>query len=74
MPASAPLQLAGSVLKVTPSLYLIFIVYEVIGEPPLNGADQVIVTPVLETTEVTGEVGVLGLAAALIENSDEAVL
>jgi hypothetical protein len=46
-------------------------VYEVIGEPPLKGATQVITASVFDTTVVTGTVGVSGLAAALITTSDE---
>jgi hypothetical protein len=46
-------------------------VYEVIGEPPLKGAAQVITTLVFDTTVVTGSAGVLGLAAALIVISVE---
>ena len=65
IPALEPLQLANSAEYVNPSLCLIVIEYAVIGDPPLNGATHVTTTPVLETTEVVGAVGVLGLAAAL---------
>ena len=47
------------------------IVYDVIAEPPLVGATQVTTTLELEITEVVGAVGVLGLAAARIANSEE---
>ena len=47
------------------------IVYEVIGEPPLFMAAQVITTLVLEITEVVGADGVFGLEAALTANSEE---
>ena len=50
------------------------IVYDIIGEPPLVGAAQVTTTLVLETTDVAGAVGVLGLAAARIANSEEKAL
>jgi len=43
----------------------------VIAEPPLNGAAQVTITLTLEFTAVVGAAGTLGIAAALIETSDE---
>jgi hypothetical protein len=46
-------------------------VYPVIGEPPLFGATQAIVTLMLELTEVVGAARTLGIAAALILTSDE---
>ena len=49
-------------------------VYEVIAEPPLEGATQVTTTFVFEITVVVGAAGVLGLAAARTANSDETVL
>ena len=49
-------------------------VYEVIAEPPLKGADQTIVTPVFDITEDAGATGVLGFAADLREVSCEKVL
>ena len=42
-----------------------------IGDPPLKGGVQVIVTPVFETTTVEGAAGWLGLAAALTYTSEE---
>ena len=45
--------------------------YEVIAEPPLEGAVQLIVTLTFEFTVVDGAVGTLGTAAALIDTSDE---
>jgi hypothetical protein len=43
----------------------------VIAEPPLDGADHVIVTETFVFTDVVGAAGTLGLAAALTLNSDE---
>lgn len=45
-----------------------------IGEPPLLGASQEIITLVFENTEVVGAIGVVGFAAALIITSDELIL
>ena len=54
-----------------PSLCRIFTVYEVIGEPPLDGAAQLIVTLTLVFIVVVGAAGALGIDAALIDTSDE---
>ena len=48
--------------------------YEVIGEPPLLVAVQLIVTPVLETAVVVGIAGVDGSDAARTYASLEAIL
>jgi len=45
--------------------------YEVIAEPPFDGATQLMVTLVFEFTVVVGAAGTLGIAAALIDTSDE---
>ena len=45
--------------------------YEVIGEPPLDGATQLIVTLTFVFAAVDGAAGTLGIAAALIVTSDE---
>ena len=65
IPGVDPSQFVSSVLKDTLLLYLINIVYDNIGLPPSKGAIQVIVTPVFETTDVSGVYGVFGTAAAL---------
>ena len=44
---------------------------EVIGEPPLFGAVQLIVTLVFEFVDVDGLAGKSGFAAALTSTSDE---
>lgn len=44
------------------------------AEPPLKGWFQVIVTETFDITVVTGDAGVFGLVAALIEISDESTL
>jgi len=43
----------------------------VIGEPPLKGATQLIVTLTFEFIAVVGAAGTLGIDAALIDTSDE---
>ena len=57
-----------------PSLYLILTVYDVIADPPLEGAVQLIVTLTLVLVDVVGAAGTAGIAAALIVNSDESAL
>ena len=59
-----PKQLTKSELKVTPSLCIIWIEYDVMGEPPLFGAYQSMTTLVLVITEVVGALGIAGMAAA----------
>ena len=44
-----------------------------IAEPPLDGADQVIVTEMFVFTDVVGAARTLGLAAALTLSSVESV-
>ena len=68
---SAPSQSFKLELKVTPSAYLIYMEYDVITEPLLTGANQVIVTPVFETTEVVGAFGWFGTAAAITDSTAE---
>ena len=65
------LQKAYSVVNVLPSLWRIATVYAVIADPPLYGADQVIVTLTFVFTNVDGAAGEVGFAAALTLNSDE---
>ena len=64
-------QLADSVVYVCSSLWRILTVYEVIVEPPLDGAVQLIVTLTFLFTIVVGAAGTLGIVAALIDTSDE---
>ncbi len=68
--AAEPSQLARSVVNVKPSLCLILMVYDEIEDPPLFGAAQVMTTPVLEITEVTGVFGAVGLADARTDSSE----
>lgn len=58
-------------MYVVPSLWRILTAYELIADPPLNGAVQLMVTLTFEFTEVVGAVGTKGTDAALIETSDE---
>jgi len=55
------------------SLWRILTVYDVIAEPPFDGAVQLIVTLTFVFTAVVGAAGTLGIAAALIDTSDESV-
>lgn len=65
------MQFSVSNVNVCSSLYLIATLYELIAEPPLNGATQLIVTLTLEFTAVVGACGTLGMAAALMATEDE---
>jgi len=46
-------------------------VYDVIGDPPFDGAVQLIVTLTFVLVDVAGAAGTPGFAAALITTSDE---
>ena len=58
-------------MNVCSSFYRIETVYELITEPPFDGATQLIVTLTLVFTAVVGAAGTLGMAAALIDTSFE---
>lgn len=65
-------QFAESVVnEVKSSIRRIATVYVVISEPPLEGTTQLMVTMPFVLTAVVGDDGKLGIAAALLDKSDE---
>ena len=65
------LQFTDSVVNELPSVRRADIVFAVILEPTLEGSTQLMVTLKFVLTAVVGAAGTPGMAAALIDTSDE---
>lgn len=68
-----PSQFVLSTVNVVPSDCLIVITYDVIGEPPVLGALQLMAT-LFPLTAVVGAMGVSGIPDALTSNSVDSTL